>query len=41
MINMALIKNPFNWIIIFLMLTIGGMGITLACQYFCNTSQGD
>jgi hypothetical protein len=34
MINWALAGNPANWIVVFLMLAIGVMGVTLISKQF-------
>lgn len=33
-INLALLKNPLNWVIIFLMLAFAGIAGHLVAQYF-------
>ncbi|AAR99753.1 vertex membrane protein [Enterobacteria phage PRDscarlet] len=34
MVNWELLKNPINWLIVILMLTIAGMAATLVCNHF-------
>ncbi len=34
MINIALLKNPFNWLIVILMLAIAGIAATMLCNLF-------
>lgn len=34
MVNFELLKNPLNWLIVILMLTIAGMAATLVCNHF-------
>lgn len=36
MINRAIIANPFNWVIVLLMLIIAWMGATQLCKLFCS-----
>jgi hypothetical protein len=38
MLNWDLIKNPFNWVIIFLMVLIAAMGIHQLCKLMGNSS---
>lgn len=40
MLNYGLIKNPFNWVIIFLMVFIGSIGVHFILQYQTAPSSG-
>jgi len=40
MLNYALIKNPFNWAIIFLMVFIGSIAIHFILEYQTSPSSG-
>jgi hypothetical protein len=33
-INLALIKNPLNWVIVFLMIVLGGMAAEIVFKQF-------
>lgn len=35
-INWGLVKNPYNWIIVLLMVFIAAVGLTLARRYIAN-----
>lgn len=38
-LNWELLSHPMNWVVIFLMLFIGGIGITLVLNMFSTPSQ--
>lgn len=37
-VNWELAKNPVNWIIVFLMIALAGVGIALIMQQFSDTT---
>lgn len=37
-LNWELLKNPINWVMVFLMIAIAGVGLTLIMQQFSTSN---